>query len=87
MKRWLHTELEGAAAVDTGSTVIAHLNAHDILRMLDKLPHAHRMVFNLYEVDGYSHDEIAGLMGIPASSSRVYLTRAKEKLRKLVIAS
>ncbi|MNH34322.1 RNA polymerase sigma factor [compost metagenome] len=52
--------------------------------MLDKLPELQSMVFNLYEIDGYSHDEIAALLNITSSSSRVYLSRAKEKLRKLV---
>lgn len=84
MKQWLNTELDNAAGISTGSTIIADLNARDIMQLLNKLPNMHRLVFNMYEVDGYSHDEIAGQLGIPASSSRVYLTRAKEKLRKMI---
>lgn len=84
MKQWLNTELDSAAGISTCSTVIAELNARDIMLLLNKLPNIHRLVFNMYEVDGYSHDEIAGQLGIPASSSRVYLTRAKEKLRKMI---
>ena len=41
------------------------------------------MIFNLFEIEGFSHDEIAKLLNIPESSSRVYLTRAKNKLRAL----
>lgn len=84
MKQWLNIELDNAAGISTGSTVIADLNARDIMLLLNKLPDIHRLVFNMYEVDGYSHDEIAGQLGIPTSSSRVYLTRAKEKLRKMI---
>ena len=40
----------------------------------------------MYEMDGYSHDEISIILNIPTSSSRVYLSRAKEKLRSLIIS-
>ncbi|RZM22919.1 MAG: RNA polymerase sigma factor, partial [Pedobacter sp.] len=43
----------------------------------------HRTVFNLYEIEGFSHEEVSGMLKIPASSSRTYLTRAKMKLREL----
>ncbi|MEC3881397.1 RNA polymerase sigma factor [Parapedobacter sp. 10938] len=61
------------------------LDVEDILRLLQGLPELHRIVFNLYELEGYSHDEIAQLMGIPTSSSRVYLAKAKQELRVLYI--
>ena len=61
------------------------LTAQDILKLLDHLPDLHRMVFNLYEIDGYSHEEVASALNIPVSSSRTYLSRAKEKLKKAII--
>lgn len=70
-------------AAETAS-VIDLLSAGDILKLLDKLPEIHRVVFNLFEIDGYSHDEIALMLAIPASSSRVYLSRGKEKLREMI---
>ncbi|MCX6220505.1 MAG: hypothetical protein NTZ69_05915 [Bacteroidia bacterium] len=51
------------------------------------MPHFHKTVFCLYEIEGYSHDEIAEQLGIPASSSRVYLTRAKQQLRELFLVN
>lgn len=83
-KHLWNEDLEAAEHIGQSATVIEQLNAQDILRLMDKLPELHRMVFNLYEIDGYSHDEIAGILGIPATSSRVYLTRGKEKLRELI---
>jgi RNA polymerase sigma-70 factor (ECF subfamily) len=38
----------------------------------------------MYEIDGYNHDEIGKILNLPASSSRVYLSRAKDKLRQLI---
>jgi len=59
------------------------LNVQDIMRMLNTLPQTQRLIFNMYEVEGFSHDEIARTLNIPESSSRVYLTRAKARLRAL----
>ena len=73
--------LENHPAVEMDDT----LDVEDILRLLQGLPELHRIVFNLYELEGYSHDEIGQLMGIPASSSRVYLAKAKQELRALYI--
>jgi RNA polymerase sigma-70 factor (ECF subfamily) len=42
------------------------------------------MVFNLYEIEGYAHEEIAEQLGISEAVSRVYLSRAKQKLKGLV---
>ena len=61
------------------------LEVEDILKLLESLPEVQRMIFNLFEVDGYSHEEIALKLGIPESTSRTYLTRAKKKLRELYV--
>ncbi|TAH04948.1 MAG: RNA polymerase sigma factor [Sphingobacteriales bacterium] len=67
--------------------VISELNVKDILKLLNELPEIQRIVFNLYEIDGFSHSEIAKILNIPESSSRVYLARAKSKLRTLYTIS
>jgi|GEM_PF-249885 len=59
------------------------LQVEDILGLLEQLPVMQRIIFNLYELEGYKHTEIAELLEIPASSSRVYLTKAKQELRAL----
>lgn len=87
MKHQANTDLDNASNISTSAYILENLSANDILKLIGSLPHLHRTIFNLYEIDGYSHDEISELMGIPASSSRVYLTRAKEKLRKLLSAA
>ena len=87
MKNNLNLGLEHAATTGAPAGIIEDLNARDILKMMGTLPEIQRMVFNLYEIDGYRHDEIGQLLQIPPSSSRVYLTRAKNKMRKILIAS
>ncbi|MHA4893728.1 RNA polymerase sigma factor [Pedobacter sp. PWIIR3] len=76
-------EIEENQQPITEVNVISTLNVQDILRLLNGLPETQKVIFNLYEIEGYSHDEISKLLNISGSSSRVYLTRAKNKLREL----
>lgn len=48
---------------------------------ISELDEQKRLVFMLYEVEGYSHREIAEMLGIGESTSRTILTRSKVKLR------
>jgi len=63
---------------------IDDLNYEDIKKLMDNLPEILRLVFNLYEIEGYTHQEIAVRLSLNESTSRSYLTRAKKKLRILV---
>ena len=66
------------------STIIEDLSVDEIYKLIDKLPATLRIVFNLYEIEGYKHEEIAAFLGISGSSSRTYLMRAKNKLQSMV---
>jgi RNA polymerase sigma-70 factor (ECF subfamily) len=63
--------------------IYAELSAGDILGLFRQLPEKYRITFNLFEVEGYSHDEIAKQLDITASTSRSNLTRARKMLREL----
>lgn len=54
----------------------------ELVILIKELPPAYRMVFNLYVIDGYTHNEIAGLLNIPAGTSKSSLSRARELLQK-----
>lgn len=56
-------------------------DAQYLLNLINALPYGYRMVFNLYEIDGYSHKEIAQQMDITESASRSQLSRAKKVLQ------
>lgn len=84
LKFQLNTELESATSVGDNAKAIENLDLQDILKLMKQLPPIQLTIFNLYEMDGYNHDEISEMLSIPASSSRVYLSRAKEKLRTLL---
>ena len=83
LKFRLNVELDNAMPV-IGADAMGTLTVQDILKMMNDLPPIQMTIFNLYEIDGYNHEEIGELLAIPASSSRVYLSRAKEKLRTII---
>lgn len=84
LKFQLNVELDNAAPIRSNMGPVDHLNAQDILKLMVELPSIQRTIFNMYEIDGYDHEEIATMLGIPVSSSRVYLSRAKERLRNIL---
>jgi RNA polymerase sigma factor (sigma-70 family) len=76
-------ESQGVMMRDESASVESQITASEIIGLLNHLPPLHKLVFSLYELEGYSHEEIANLLNIPESSSRVYLTRAKKHLRDI----
>jgi RNA polymerase sigma factor (sigma-70 family) len=62
--------------------VIKLLSDEDMLLILRKMPEQFALVFNLYCIDGFSHAEIADMLGIEPSLSRQRLLRGREWLRK-----
>lgn len=58
------------------------LIANDILQLLSTLPIGCRTVFNLYEIEGYKHREIAETLNISINTSKSQLILAKKKLKQ-----
>lgn len=66
-------------------SIIDKLSAEDIINLLRRLSDAQRTVFNLFEIEGFSHEEISQILGIPIGTSKSHLARAKIKLRQLIV--
>lgn len=77
-------ELEQAASVDVPPAAISNMSATEILKLVRVLPPATRAVFNLYVMEGYSHNEIAGIMNISAGTSKWHLSEARKKLQAMI---
>lgn len=63
------------------SGIISDLNLKDLTKMIQKLPPGYKTVFNLYVIEGYSHQEIADQLDISESTSKTQLMKAKNMLR------
>jgi RNA polymerase sigma-70 factor (ECF subfamily) len=70
-----HTEYSDAQAD-------INLNAEDIIREVRNLAPGFRAVFNLYAIEGYTHPEIAEMLGISEGTSKSQLSRARQILRE-----
>jgi RNA polymerase sigma factor (sigma-70 family) len=60
------------------------LEVKDMQNMIEKLPDTYRSVFNMYAVEGYSHQEIGSKLGITELLSRTNLCRARTILKNMI---
>lgn len=78
-------DIEEAYSLTNGDYgVLERMQAEELIKLIQKLPDGYRMAFNLFVVEGYSHKEIAEALNITESSSRVYVTRAKQLLQVMI---
>ena len=67
--------------VPGSSHVGESMNEKDLLRMIQELPTGFRTIFNMYAIEGYSHKEIAEMLGISEGTSKSQYSRAKVHLQ------
>ncbi len=83
---------KGAVAVDEVQERVEDLRIKQndflsqeiLLRFINELPDGYRTVFNLFEIDGYSHLEISKMIGSSYSTVRSQLFKAKRALKKKI---
>jgi len=63
----------------------AHLSEKELLDLINSLPVGYRIIFNLYVIEGYQHDEIAEMLGIQPGTSRSQLVKARNMLQKQIL--
>ncbi|TAL60313.1 MAG: sigma-70 family RNA polymerase sigma factor [Bacteroidetes bacterium] len=64
------------------SSEYSNISMDEIMKAVQQLPAAYRTVFNLFVVDGFSHQEIATQLGINIGTSKSNLSKAKMNLKK-----
>lgn len=81
-----HASLDevGPACADTGHTPLDTLAFDELLQLVGQLSPACRAVFNLYAIDGYSHEEIADQLHVSVGTSKSNLFKARACLRNLL---
>ncbi len=58
------------------------LASEEIIGLLDLLPVGYRTIFNLFAIEGYSHNEIAEKLNISVNTSKTQLLKARKRLRE-----
>ena len=78
-------EEEAAEQVDDSfEKITGGMDARNIMQVLNRLPEGYRLLINLYAIDGYTHNEIASMLGISPGTSKSQLFKAKKYLRELL---
>ncbi|WKN40548.1 RNA polymerase sigma factor [Tunicatimonas pelagia] len=80
----MSVEVDIEEAKDTAATTYDHLEAEELLSLVQQLPVGYRTVFNLYAIEGYTHAEIAEKLNISEGTSKSQLSRAKQLLRQML---
>ncbi len=65
--------------------VYNHLGEAELMQLIQQLPDGYRTVFNLNVIEGYSHEEIADMLGIQAGTSRSQLVKARKMLQQQIL--
>ena len=60
------------------------LNVANIQKAIYQLPEGYRVVFSLYAIEGYDHEEISNILGVSEATSKSQYSRAKSKLREIL---
>ena len=75
-------EISHEEEVDVSSIQLEVKRVH---HAMEKLPDGYRVIFSLYLLEGYDHSEIAEIMGITESTSKSQFSRAKQKIKEILM--
>lgn len=79
------SDFERVPEMHIDSNTLSLLKAADLMSIIQKLPTGYRTVFNLFAVEGYSHEEIAETLNISINTSKSQLFKARQHLQEIVL--
>lgn len=66
------------------ASAVDHLSYKELIQATRLLSPSYRQVFNMYIIDGLNHEEIARELGISVGTSKSNLSKAREKMKKIL---
>lgn len=66
----------------TSGLILENISAADIMRCIEQMPAGFRTIFNMYAIEGYTHNEIAEILNINEGTSRSQYSRARVWLQQ-----
>jgi len=61
------------------------LQVEKVKKAMSELPDGFRIVFSLYALEGYDHEEISTILGVSESTSKTQYMRARLKIKELIL--
>ncbi len=84
---YLEIDLEKADMKAGYALLPQNLEVEDLMKMIQQLPTGYRTVFNLFALEGYSHNEIAQMLQISVNTSKSQLSRGRKLLQQYLLQS
>jgi RNA polymerase sigma factor (sigma-70 family) len=81
----ISTEIQAEDALnkqESNDSILAELSAVELISLIRTMPDGYRVVFNMFAVEGYNHQEIAETLGVTENTSKSQYLRARAFLRK-----
>lgn len=85
IKKQQMEELINANVMEEKENILSGLHYKDMIALVQKLSAAYRTVFNLFVIDGYSHQEIAQRLSISEGTSKSNLFKARQQLKEMIL--
>jgi RNA polymerase sigma factor (sigma-70 family) len=84
-KHYNHEDIQEAEyLISDNKDASSDVSYEELLGLVQKLSPGYRTVFNLFVIDGYSHEEIADMLSISIGTSKSNLARARINLREML---
>ena len=68
-----------------GENALDRISYKEIVRSMQKLTPGYRIIFNLFIIENFSHEEIAKRLGISVGTSKSNLARGRKQLQKILL--
>jgi RNA polymerase sigma-70 factor (ECF subfamily) len=79
------SDFENKLSYDIESKLFDRMTCMEVLKTLEVVPFGSREVFKMYVLEGYRHAEIAKILEISESTSRVHLSKARKLLKNIFV--
>ncbi|MEQ8712678.1 MAG: sigma-70 family RNA polymerase sigma factor [Cyclobacteriaceae bacterium] len=86
-KHYHNLDISHAHYEPSQESALDQLSEQEIITAIQQLPPSYRMVFNLFAIEGYKHEEIGHKLGISVGTSKSNLAIARNKLKRILITS
>lgn len=78
------TDVQENIIEDMDWSILEQLAAEEVMELVRQLPDSNRTIFNLFVVEGYTHKNIAEMLGISEGNSKAQLAKAKGILQNML---
>ncbi|MFD2161238.1 RNA polymerase sigma factor [Paradesertivirga mongoliensis] len=86
IRRTKMEELNSSHELEEREHILSRINYDDLIKLVQKLSTTYRTVFNLFVIDGYTHEEIAAMLSISVGTSKSNLFKARHRLKEMLNA-